>query len=189
MFRIEVWNKPDFPDPRAGGLKKDISDLGIEGVTHVGISDVYSISGELSQDDVTRICREVLAGCWTAGSPERLQNYYAPYCVMHRAPVRVFSGRDRILRHYAAWRSVFPDADLTVDHVCSQPFGRGGWHVAARWSLAGTQQGHLQDQAATKRPVYLVGSTHWRVLDQRIIVEWTVFDELAMLAQVLDRQA
>jgi predicted ester cyclase len=145
--------------------------------------------GVFTEDPHAGFARKVLTACWTSDEPERLHDHYAPYCVMHRAPVRIFSGRDRILRHYAAWRTVFPDADLTVDHVCSQPFGGGGSHVAARWSIAGKQQGRLQDQDATGRPVYLVGATHWRVLNQRIIAEWTVFDELAMLAQVLDRQA
>lgn len=60
MLRIEVWNKPDFPDPRAEGLKKDISDLGISGVEHIDISNVYSLTGDLSQNDAGRICKEVL---------------------------------------------------------------------------------------------------------------------------------
>ena len=60
MLRIEVWNKPAFPDPRAEGLKKDISDLGISGIEHIDISDVYSLTGDLNQDDADRICREVL---------------------------------------------------------------------------------------------------------------------------------
>ncbi len=60
MLRIEVWNKPEFPDPRAEGLKKDISDLGIDGIEKIDISDVYSITGELSQSEADRICREVL---------------------------------------------------------------------------------------------------------------------------------
>jgi len=59
--RIEVWNKEEFPDPRAEGLKKDIADLGIRGIDRVGISDIYTISGELDEGAISRICREVLA--------------------------------------------------------------------------------------------------------------------------------
>ncbi|MFO8101469.1 MAG: phosphoribosylformylglycinamidine synthase subunit PurL [Dehalococcoidia bacterium] len=60
MLRIEVWNKPDFPDPRAEGLKKDIADLGIGGIEHIDISDLYFLSGDLDSNDAARICREVL---------------------------------------------------------------------------------------------------------------------------------
>ncbi len=60
MLRIEVWNKPDFPDPRAECLKKDISDLGISSIEHIDISNVYSLTGDLSQNDADRICKEVL---------------------------------------------------------------------------------------------------------------------------------
>ena len=60
MLRIEVWNKSDFPDPRAEGLKKDITDLGIAGIENVHISDVYSLTGELGTDDANRICTEIL---------------------------------------------------------------------------------------------------------------------------------
>ncbi len=60
MLRIEVWNKSTFPDPRAQGLKKDISDLGISGIEDVHISDVYCLTGEVGDADTSRICNEIL---------------------------------------------------------------------------------------------------------------------------------
>jgi predicted ester cyclase len=109
---------------------------------------------------------------------------YAPYCVLQRAPVRLYSGRPAIAEHYANWRRAFPDAKICVDHVCSQPFTAGGNHIAVRWSLAGLHEGPLDGHAASAAPVYVVGVTHWRVIGGRIITEWTVFDELAVLAQI-----
>ncbi len=80
---IEVWNKPDFPDPRAESLKKDIADLGISGIEHIDICDVYSLAGELGPDEVRRICREVLVDPiiqdyrfeMTAGAPPKAEGF------------------------------------------------------------------------------------------------------------------
>lgn len=129
--------------------------------------------------------QEVLNDCWVSGDTQRLETVYAPYCVLQRAPVRIVSGRRDLLTHYAAWRSVLPDARLTIDHVCGQPFGADGRHIAVRWSVAGSQQAGLSGCDARGQPLFILGVTHWRVLAGRIIFEWTVFDELALMAQSL----
>ena len=99
--------------------------------------------------------------------------------------MRTFAGRKSLLSHYAGLRTAFPGARLQLDHVCSQPFGPSGHHVAVRWSIAALHDGPFHGIEASGRPVYAVGVTHWRLLHGRIISEWTVFDELAMTAQVL----
>jgi predicted ester cyclase len=129
--------------------------------------------------------RQVLTNCWVGGNRQRLEAVYAPYCVLHRAPVRICSGRAGIMAHYDAWRGVLPDAKIAVDHVCSQPFGADGRHIAARWAVAGTQQEVFAACPARGQPLFILGVTHWRVLAGRIISEWTVFDELALMAQSL----
>jgi predicted ester cyclase len=80
---------------------------------------------------------------------------------------------------------VLPDAQISIDHVCSQPFGEDGRHIAARWGIAGTQQHEFSGCTASGQRLFILGVTHWRVLAGRIISEWTVFDELALMAQSL----
>lgn len=57
--------------------------------------------------------------------------------------------------------------------------------VAVRWSLTGI---HTYDSImlgkASQTPVYILGSTHYRIIKGRIREEWTVFDELALLEQI-----
>jgi predicted ester cyclase len=137
-----------------------------------------------SADD-TEFARAVLSDCWIHGSEPALGSLYAPYCVMQRAPVRILSGRNEVMAHYAAWRNVLPDARLSIDHVASQPYGADGRQIAVRWSVAGTQQADFAGCPASGNPIFILGVTHWRVLDGRIISEWTVFDELALMAQSL----
>ncbi|MCJ7605779.1 MAG: phosphoribosylformylglycinamidine synthase subunit PurS, partial [Dehalococcoidales bacterium] len=61
LFRIEVSVKEGFADPRAEGLEKDILDLAIHTVTRARVSDVYLLEGDLGEDDLLRICTELLA--------------------------------------------------------------------------------------------------------------------------------
>jgi predicted ester cyclase len=136
-------------------------------------------------DSIESLARLVLENCWITGNSDVLETVYAPYCVMQRAPVRIYSGREKILDHYAEWRNAFPDARLSIDHICSQPFNQTGRNIAVRWSIAGRQKGEFAGREATGKPVYILGVTHWKIVDNRIAAEWTVFDELAMLAQTL----
>lgn len=145
--------------------------------------------GESQTDPSEAFARRVLENCWINEDLETLESLYAPYCVLHRAPVRTVSGRQAIQSHFSAWRSALPGAALSLDHICSQPFNNSGRHIAARWSVAGNHEGPFAGLDASGKPIYVVGVSHWRVLDGRIIAEWTVFDELAMLAQALDDHA
>ncbi|MCX7911452.1 MAG: phosphoribosylformylglycinamidine synthase subunit PurL [Dehalococcoidales bacterium] len=60
MYRVEVWVKEGFPDPRSEGLLRDIVDLGIRTVTRVRVSTIYLLEGKLTDAELTRICRELL---------------------------------------------------------------------------------------------------------------------------------
>jgi predicted ester cyclase len=148
-----------------------------------------SFTPPAKEHSTTRFAQEVLDACWRSGDPATLKGAYATYCCMHRSPIQLFSGRNEILTHYANWRDALPDAHLSIDNVCSQPFNRPEdgdcMNLAVRWSVAGTHQGSFAGNTPTGKPVYIVGVTHWKIIDGRIASEWTIFDELAMLAQTL----
>jgi phosphoribosylformylglycinamidine synthase II len=61
LFRVEVSVKSGFPDPRGEALQADIRDLGISPVDQVRVSNIYLLEGELSQEELSIICRELLA--------------------------------------------------------------------------------------------------------------------------------
>jgi predicted ester cyclase len=138
-----------------------------------------------NNDSLHSFVRDTLGNCWIGGDNDVLESSYAPYCVMHRAPLQIHSGREALLKHYAGLRLAFPNASLSIDHVCSQPFDKHNQRIAVRWSVAATHEGEFANQPATGKPVYILGVTHWQLVDGRITAEWTVFDELAVLAQTL----
>ncbi len=59
-YRIEVKDKPGIFDAAGFGIKKDILDLGINTVRDVRFQQVYLLEGSLSEEEVQRICRELL---------------------------------------------------------------------------------------------------------------------------------
>lgn len=144
---------------------------GASGIKYEEIADVDSQS--------------VLQANWVSGDAAILDSAYAPYAVMHRSPVETISGRDSIASHYARLRNAFNIAGASVDHVCSQVGGANVNHVASRWAVCGEHQGDYLGISATGKPVFIMGVTHRRIVDGRIAVEWTVFDSLGVMAQLL----
>lgn len=167
---------------KAGFDKRQKSWLASEFARTVG---QHSPTAGTGSEALKSMAQNILGSCWLSGDVDALERNYAPYCVMHRAPLQKYSGRDAILRHYARWRETFPNASLAVDHICSQPFDEKNQRVAVRWSIAAVDEGGYADQPASNNEVYIVGVTHWQFVDGRIAAEWTVFDELAVLAQTL----
>ena len=156
----------------------------IERLTALGISE----SGSGLVDPATsaeRFASQLISNNWTAGNAERTVAAYAPYAVQHRSPVELYSGPGAIEKHYAALRDAFDVSGIAVEHVCVQPHDDSGQRVAARWCAAATHRGKFLGLEGTGKPVYLLGSTHWRIESGRVAVEWTVFDGLGVLSQLV----
>ena len=59
-WQIEIKDKAGIFDAIGQGIKKDISDLGIKTVRDVRFSQVYTIEGNVSRDEIEKICQELL---------------------------------------------------------------------------------------------------------------------------------
>ncbi|MBP7836175.1 MAG: phosphoribosylformylglycinamidine synthase subunit PurL [Candidatus Omnitrophica bacterium] len=60
LYKIEVKDKPGIFDAVAGAVKSDILDFGIDTVRDVRFIQAYTISGELAEAEVERICCRLL---------------------------------------------------------------------------------------------------------------------------------
>lgn len=76
-----------------------------------------------------------------------------------------------------------PDGLFRVEHVCWSEEADGPI-VAVRWRLDGTSSpfGAVGDMPA-ERPVAMIGMSHYRMDGNRIVEEWTVFDDVALIVQ------
>lgn len=136
-------------------------------------------------EDPTAFAWRVLTACWT-GDRATFDTLHAPYCVLHRSPFRHYSGRAEVFDYYQSLRRIIGDLHFSVDHVATQPLSTNGIDIAVRWSVSGTHAGTVMGVPPTGRPIYILGVTHWRCIAGRIAIEMTVFDDLAVLSQVLD---
>lgn len=167
---------------------------GRPGPMRAAVADRHSAPGACAPSDrapaATAFDADAFAGglltaLWDERATEKAQHCYAPYAVLHRSPIERHSGREAVIAHYAGLNRAFGNPRVSLDHVACQPFGSNGWDVAARWSLAGEHAGAFAGVAATGNPVFVLGVSHWRVVAERVAAEWTVFDQLAVLGQLL----
>jgi predicted ester cyclase len=136
------------------------------------------------REDPTAFAWRVLNSCWR-GDRTVFDTTHAPYSVLHRSPLRHYSGRGEVYGYYENLRRVMGDAHFSVDHVASQPFADNGVDIAVRWTAAGEHRGEVFGVQPTGKPMFILGVTHWRCVNDRISAEKTVFDDLAVLSQTL----
>ncbi len=60
LYRIEVRPKPNVNDARRATIANDIRALGIVADVIGTVADLYLIEGKLTDDDVQRVCEELL---------------------------------------------------------------------------------------------------------------------------------
>lgn len=135
--------------------------------------------------DTPGFARRVIESHWAGKSDSVSEAAYAGYAVMYRSPVELYSGRDAIKIHYGQLRRAISGCNVSIDHVARQPVDRDGLRIAVRWCAAGAHTGDYLGIPATGRPVFVLGSTHWRIVGERIAMEWTVFDQLGVMAQLV----
>jgi predicted ester cyclase len=112
-----------------------------------------------------------------------VRDVYSPAARWSGPSGRRLFGWGEITGWMAGWIGSFSNARFTVDHVGSveEPHATD---IAVRWSMAGEHDGPALYGAPSRRPVYVLGISHWRVQDGRIVEEQTVIDDIALLRQI-----
>ena len=137
-----------------------------------------------SEGQIAEFAQSVLSNVWLEGDPVAMKAHYASYAVLHDSQP-VASGSAAISAHYDELRRSFADGALTVDHICTTQGSDGLVEVAARWTFAAIHSNAIWGGPATGAQLLILGVTHWRIVAGKIAVEWTIYDRLAVLAQIL----
>jgi len=81
--RIEVFTKEHFPDSIGNEIASEVVHIGITSVDEIRMVQVYLVEGDLSGEDMRRICDELLIDGLTQdyicinGSPEQPDDLHA----------------------------------------------------------------------------------------------------------------
>ena len=120
---------------------------------------------------------------WNVRRFDRIVRAYAPAAIAHWGGGRVASGPRNLGALVIGLLASLPDATMRVEHVCWSD-ETDGVIVAARWMLEGTTRaGGLLGDVPGGRGIGIMGMTHMRFAGPQIVEEWTIFDEVAVLAQ------
>ena len=74
---------------------------------------------------------------------------------------------------------------FAVEHIAARPLPQGDTAVALRWSLAGAHRGHGPWGSPSGRDILVMAVSHYRLRAGKVVEDFTVFDELAVLRQVM----
>ena len=78
----------------------------------------------------------------------------------------------------------FPDATIEVRDIAVNTAAEQGTRIGVLWRLSGTYDGAPLYGPVTSSPIEILGASHFLLRGGKIIHEWRVFDEIAVLAQV-----
>lgn len=120
---------------------------------------------------------------WNARAFAGAAGFYAAEAVAHWPGSQEATGPRAVVQLVIGLLASVPDGLFRVEHVCWSEEDDGPI-LAVRWRLDGASSsfGAIGDMPAG-RPVAMIGMSHYRMGGEGIVEEWTVFDDVAVLAQ------
>ena len=125
------------------------------------------------------IARRFNEDVWSRGDEGALEELLDPDFVDHDALTGQSPDRDGHRQILAAFRSAFPDLNVTTEDIVAE-----GDKVVTRWTARGTHQGDLMGIAPTGREVTIKGIDVLRIAEGRIVERWAQFNDLEMMQQL-----
>ncbi len=161
-----------------------LTELGENGrlLGQYGPEDEADVS--IAHDDTERDCLRWLHEVYNKRMFGLLREVYAPNVQWHGPLARELYGIHAVLTQTMRLIAMIPDAVFIPQHICSLDSVEGGKKIAVRWIIDGHHLGHGSLGAPTGHRLFVMGMSHFHVVDGKIVEDWTVYDELAMLTQV-----
>ncbi|MEW6999153.1 ester cyclase [Colwelliaceae bacterium BS250] len=115
----------------------------------------------------------------------KLHDYYQLNAKLQWPGGRNALGIAQISGTLISWLAQCPDARMTLDHIAITYFDEDTCDIAIRWALAGTHSPQESKLNHTKgKQFFVLGASHLRVNKGKIAKEITVFDEVALYANL-----
>jgi len=151
-------------------------------VTH----DRQPYSGEPGKQPVDFI-RAYLQNIWNARLVGDTVRAYAKDAKVHASNKRELIGHADIQTLYMQFLGTLSQLKFSIDCVNHQPAStaHAATDVAVRWTMSGVHSGTALYGEPTGEAVIVLGESHYRIGENGIEEEWTVFDELNILTQVI----
>tara|TARA_R110002110_G_scaffold413729_1_gene641598 strand:- start:86750 stop:87823 length:1074 start_codon:yes stop_codon:yes gene_type:complete len=135
------------------------------------------------KDNPEAFVRAALQNIWNGRMLGDCRILYAENARMHASARPDCDGIESIIGFYIEVLGALSDARVSIDYSCSNSMLEGRF-VAARWTLAGTHSGNSRWGKPTGAPVLILGESQYRLQHGKVVEEWLVFDELAVMTQI-----
>lgn len=108
-----------------------------------------------------------------------------PNVVCHSVRMRRYQGLDSYQQAIIDLLAVFPDGKIEIRDFVVCDSTELGQRIAVVWVLTGHYKGVPAYGPVTGKPVKVLGISHYEMRGGKILREWRVYDEIAILAQIM----
>lgn len=134
------------------------------------------------------LCNSIVAmydDVWNKRRFDLASRYCDPKVVCHTVRLHRAQGIDPYQQQIIDLLAAFPDGRIEIRDLVVCESNELGTRIAAIWVLHGTYSGVPLYGPPTRAPVKILGATHFEMRDGKILREWRLFDEIAVLAQII----
>ena len=122
---------------------------------------------------------------WNRRNFSAINEAYANNIEFEGSTSRKFKGINKLKTYIISFIATFPDIALSIEDLYWMGNSKDGYLISIRWGAYGTHKGNGIYGSPTNRKCYIWGITQWEIKNNKIIKEWTGFNELAILMQLL----
>ncbi|MEM7539078.1 MAG: ester cyclase [Chloroflexota bacterium] len=134
--------------------------------------------------DVEDFIQVTYQNVWNRRMLGTVRQAYAPQMRFHGSTNRNYVGRGEYQSFILSLMAMLPDLALQIDDIYWMGNDDDGYMTSVRWSIIGTHLGFGIYGAPTGRPVNMWGITQHHIIDGKIVEEWMLFNEFAVMQQI-----
>lgn len=138
----------------------------------------------IAHGETERACLRWMHEVWNRRMFGTMREVYAPIVQWHGPLMRELYGIAAVIGQAMKLMAMIPDAVMIPQHVCSIASVEGGEKIAVRWVIDGHHLGWGTLGAPTGHRLFVMGMSHFHIQGGKVVEEWVVWDELALLTQL-----
>ena len=150
-------------------------------------SNSKSISFEIPEKivNVREFAHAVFNTIWNRRNFSAINQVYSNNIEFEGSTGRKFKGKKLLRSFIISMIASFPNLALSVEDIYWMGNEQDGYLVSVRWGAIGSHKGNGSYGPPTDKECYIWGITQWQIKKNKIIKEWTAFNEFGILMQLL----
>ncbi len=135
--------------------------------------------------NVREFVHSIFNTIWNRRNFSAIDHVYSDNIVFEGSTGRLFKGKKQVRSFIISIIASFPDLALSIEDIYWMGNEQDGYLVSIRWGAIGAHKGNGYYGAPTDKECYIWGITQWQIENNKIIKEWTAFNEFGILMQLL----